>query len=87
MNTLQELNSDYCGPFQLYFYYNLFEPYENSIVAHRKNKKLDYKLLQNLLNEMLTRNSVINKRIIDGFIMINKLGLDEDYSEMSEEDT
>ena len=36
---------------------------------------------------MLTRNSVINERIIDGFIIINKLGLDEDCSEMSEEDT
>ena len=37
------LNSDYCGPFQLYFCYNLFETFESSIVAHKKSSRLDQK--------------------------------------------
>lgn len=35
-DTLQSINSDYWEPFQIYFYYNLFEPFENSSVAHKK---------------------------------------------------
>ena len=38
-DTLQRMNSDYCGPFQLYFYYNLFETFENSIAAHKRKLK------------------------------------------------
>ena len=38
-DTLQRMNSDYCGPFQLYFYYNLFETFENSIAARKRKLK------------------------------------------------
>ena len=39
-DTLQSMNSNYCRPFQLYFYYNLFEPFENSVVAQKKSQDL-----------------------------------------------
>ena len=70
------MNSDFCGPFQLYFYYNLFKPLENSIIAHKKSSILDHKLVQELLNEIFTRNPIFNENILDGFILKNnhKLG-------------
>ena len=75
-DTLQKMNSDFCGPFQLYFYYNLFKPLENSIIAHKKSSILDHKLVQELLNEIFTGNPIFNENILDGFILKNnhKLG-------------
>ena len=61
-NTLQSMNNGYSGPFQLYFYYNLFEPFKNSIVEHKKSSRLDHKLEQELLNEIVTRNSTLNEK-------------------------
>ena len=85
-DTLQSMSSDYCGPFQLYFYYNLFEPFENSIAAHEINSRLDHKLMQELLNEIYTRNSTFNENILDGFILKNNRKLGGEHSSMSEDE-
>ena len=82
-DTLQSKCSDYCGPFQLYFYYNLFEPCKNSIVAHKKSSKRDHKLIQELLNKIFTTSPLINEKILDGFILKNKIQRGGEYSSMS----
>ena len=79
-DTLQSMNSDYWGPFQLYFYYNLLEPFENSIAAHKKSSRLDHKLVQELLNE----NE--NENILDGFIFKNNHKLGGKHLSMSEDE-
>ena len=38
-DNLQSLEIDYCGPFQTYFYLNLFEPVKGSVVAEPSSKK------------------------------------------------
>ena len=85
-DTLQSMNSKYRGPFQLYFHYNLFEPFENNIVAHKKSSKLDHKLVQELLNEIFTRNPTFNENILDGFILKNNHKLGGEHSSMSEDE-
>ena len=32
-NPLQSIDTDYCSPFQLFFYFNLFEPLEGTVAA------------------------------------------------------
>ena len=49
-DNLQSFNTDYCGVFQLYSYLNLFKPLNTSIVAKTSTKKLDIKLIGELLN-------------------------------------
>ena len=85
-STLQSMTSDYCGPFQLYFYYNLFEPFENSIAAHKKSSRLDHKLVQEFLNEIFTRNSTFNENMLDGFIFKNNHKLGGEHLSMSEDE-
>ena len=50
--NLQSFETDYCSPFQMYFYLNLFEPVKGSVVAELSSKKLHVKLIDALLNEM-----------------------------------
>ena len=68
-NNLQSIETDYCGPFQIYFYLNLFEPVKGSAVAGPLSKKLDVKLIDALLNEMFNTRTQQNKRILDAFIL------------------
>ena len=49
-NQLQEIETDTCGIFQLYFYVNLFTPLENSSIVN--DKKLSKSTLEKLLNEI-----------------------------------
>ena len=42
-NKLQSFDTDYCSPFQMYFYVSLFEPLKGSVVAESSSKKLDVK--------------------------------------------
>ena len=86
-DSLQSMNSSYCRPFQLYFYHNLFELFENSIVTHKKSSRLDHKLVQELLNEIFTRNPTLSKNILDGFILKNNHKLSGEHSSMSEDET
>ena len=51
-DRVQDLHSDICGIFQLYFYDNLFNPKESSII--QDNRKLTKKTVETLLNELFS---------------------------------
>ena len=64
-DQLQEIYSDTCGMFQLYFYYNLFVPYENSSIVEDKN--LTKKTVEKILNEIFSLNRETNEKIVEDF--------------------
>ena len=49
-NRVQDLLTADCGPFQLYFYKNLFDPEEKSKILH--HQKLTKNTLETLINEI-----------------------------------
>ena len=51
-DQLQELETDTCGIFQLYFYFNLFVPFENSSII--EDNKLSKRTIEKLLNEIFS---------------------------------
>ena len=51
-DQLQKLETDTCGIFQLYFYFNLLVPFENSSVL--RDTKLSKKTVEKLLNEIFS---------------------------------
>ena len=64
-DQLQEITSDTCGIFQLYFYYNLFVPYENSSIVD--DKKLTKKTVEKILNEIFSFDRETNEKIMENF--------------------
>ena len=64
-NQLQNLKSDTCGLFQLYFYTNLFIPEANSKII--SNKTLTIKAIENLLNEIFSLNISKNEQLVQTF--------------------
>ena len=64
-DQLQEITSDTCGIFQLYFYYNLFVPYENSSIVD--DKKLTKKTVEKILNEIFSLDRETNEKIMENF--------------------
>ena len=70
---MQSLDTDYCGPFQMYFYLNLFEPWETSVVARCTSKKLTVDLIGELLNEIFVIETKHNERMLDSFILQNDI--------------
>ena len=64
-DQLQEISSDTCGIFQLYFYYNLFVPYENSSIV--EDKKLTKKTVEKILNEIFSLDRETNEKIMENF--------------------
>ena len=64
-NQLQNLKSDTCGLFQLYFYTNLFIPEANSKII--SNKTLTIKTIENLLNEIFSLNITKNEQLVQTF--------------------
>ena len=72
-DNIQTLDTDYCGPFQMYFYLNLFE---NSVVVN--SKKLNIELISKLLNELFRYNNTRdNERILDNFILHHNIDFGE----------
>ena len=61
-NRIQDLLSSDCGPFQLYFYKNLFDPFEKSGIVQHKN--LTIRTLQTVLNEIFVTEVNENQRIV-----------------------
>ena len=61
-DQLQNIKTDTCGLFQLYFYVNLFLPKEKSQIV--KNKTLNLQTIRNLLNEIFTRNTIQDEEIV-----------------------
>ena len=82
---MQSLDTEYCGPFQMYFYLNLFEPLETSFVARSTSKKLTVDLIGELLNEIFVIETKHNERMLDSFILQNDIEFAESSdSEMDE---
>ena len=64
-DQLQELQSDTCGIFQIYFYYNLFVPFENSSII--EDKTLNKRTIEKILNEIFSLNRETNEKIMENF--------------------
>ena len=64
-DCLQNLESDPCGLFQLYFYVNLFLPAKNSKILNNKN--LAISAIQTLLNEIFVLDINENERHVENF--------------------
>ena len=54
-----------CGIFQIYFYFNLFMPFENSSII--KDTKLSKKTIEKLLNEIFSLNRDENEKEVKKF--------------------
>ena len=66
-DRVQDLDSLTCGIFQLYFYDNLFNPDENSIIQDKT--KLNKKTIETLLNEIFVLdNKNKNKETIRQYL-------------------
>ena len=72
-DNMQSLDTGYCGSFQMYFYLNLFEPLETSIVARSTSKKLTVNLIGELLNEIFVIETKHNESMLDSFILQNDI--------------
>ena len=66
-DQIQDVKTDTCGLFQLYFYINLFIPQENSQII--KNRTLTLQTIRNLLNELFSKNTIENEEIIENFAL------------------
>ena len=64
-DKIQEIYSDTCGLFQLYFYKNLFDPDENSRILN--DEHLTKKTVEILLNEMFSTDKNEKKRKVAEF--------------------
>ena len=83
---MESFDTDYCGISQAYFYINLFEPLNSSVVAKRSTKKLDVQLIGGLLNKLFNTRIRQNERILDAFIMLNGLKFDRDKTNDQEDE-
>ena len=70
-DQLQRIDTDTCGIFQIYFYYNLFNPLSESKVI--KHKLLTKHTIESLLNEVFTLNQQQNERVIQQFAQQNNI--------------
>ena len=64
-DQLQKIETDTCGIFQLYFYDNLFVPYENSDII--EDKLLSKGTVEKILNEIFSLDRNLNEKIIEKF--------------------
>ena len=64
-HQLQNIKSDTCGLFQLYFYMNLFVPKENSQIVG--NRTLGLRTIKNLLNEVFSKNIELKEIVVENF--------------------
>ena len=64
-DQLQKIETDMCGIFQLYFYFNLFIPFENSSIL--KDTKLSKRTIEKLLNEIFSLDRDRNEEEVTKF--------------------
>ena len=60
-DQLQKIETDTCGIFQLYFYFNLFMPFEDSSIL--KDTKLSKRTIEKLLNEIFSLDRNRNEEV------------------------
>ena len=70
-DQLQELTTDTCGIFQLYFCKNLFDPVRGSKITD--DEILTKKTLATLLNEVYSTNKKTNEEEMKLFVRDNDL--------------
>ena len=75
-DNLRSFDTDYYRRFQMYFYLSLFQPLKGSVVARSESKKLNFKLIGELLNEIFNTNTRQNERTLDAFILQQKIEFD-----------
>ena len=66
-DQLQITETDTCGIFQLYFYYNLFNPLKTSSII--ENSSLGRNTIEKLLNEIFSLNQDTNERTVSEFAL------------------
>ena len=66
-DQLQKIETDTCGIFQLYFYYNLFNPLKNSSII--ENTSLSKHTIEKLLNEIFSLNKDKNENAVTQFAL------------------
>ena len=64
-DQLQNIKSDTCGLFQLYFYMNLFLPKKSCKTVG--NRTLNLRTIKNLLNEIFSKDISQNEIIVENF--------------------
>ena len=64
-NTIQSLTTSTCGLFQLYFYKNLFDPYEKSKILNHQT--LTENTLQTRINGIFSTDIGENKYLFKNF--------------------
>ena len=64
-DQLQKIETDTCGTFQLYLYFNLFMPFENSSIIN--DKKLSKSTIEKLLNKIFSLDRSKNEVAIEKF--------------------
>ena len=72
-DQLQKIETDTCGIFQIYFYYNLFKPLINSSVINAN--VIRKHTIQKLLNEIFSLNKEENEKIVTQFALQNNIRL------------
>ena len=74
VDQLQELTTDMCGIFQLYFYKNLFDPFRDSkIIDDKFLTKKTLATVTTLLNEIFSTNKETNEEEMKLFVRDNDL--------------
>ena len=64
-DQLQRIDTGTCGIFQIYFYYNLFNPLNDSKIV--KHKLLTKHTIESLLNELFSLNQEQNEKLVQQF--------------------
>ena len=70
-DQLQKIETDTCGIFQIYFYYNLFNPFSDSCII--KDKVLTKHTIEKLLDEIFSVNQEQNEKVITQFALENNI--------------
>ena len=70
-DQLQKIETDTCGIFQIYFYYNLFNPFSDSSII--KDKVLTKHTIEKLLNEIFSLNQEQNEKVIEKLAQQNNI--------------
>ena len=66
-DQLQKTETDTCGIFQLYFYYNLFNPLKTSSII--ESSSLGRNTIEKLLNEIFSLDQDANERTVSQFAL------------------
>ena len=70
-DQLQKIETDTCGIFQLYFYYNLFNPLNKSSIV--QDHVISKHTIEKLLNEIFSLNKEQNEKVVTQFALENNI--------------